>query len=112
MTIKFWGACAALALGASFSVAQAQAQDVEFSLINNSSHTLTYLYVAPSNTEEWGDDLLGDSGILEAGYEATVFIGDGSDQCLYDLRFETAEGAELDVFEVDICALNSYTLTD
>lgn len=112
MTTRFWGALAALALGAGLCVAQAQAQDVEFALVNNSSHTLVYLYVAPSNTEEWGDDILGENGILESGYEATVFIGDGSDQCLYDLRFETAEGAELDVYEVDICALNSYTLTD
>ena len=39
-------------------------------------------------------------------------IGDGSDQCLYDFRFETGEGAILEVFEVDICELNSYTLTD
>ena len=39
-------------------------------------------------------------------------IGDGSDQCLYDFRFETGEGALLEVAEVDICELNSYTLTD
>ncbi|MBF0677343.1 MAG: hypothetical protein IR164_00220 [Devosia sp.] len=110
MTNKLLGAVAALTLFA--AVSPAIAQDVEFTLINNSSHTLTYLYVAPSNTEDWGDDLLGEKGILEAGYEASVFIGDGSDQCLYDLRFETAEGAELDVYEVDICSLGSYTLTD
>lgn len=112
MTKNFLGAFAALALGACLFAAPAQAQDVEFGLVNNSSHTLTYLYVAPSNTDEWGDDLLGDNGILESGYEASVVIGDGSDQCLYDLRFETAEGAELDVYEVDICTLSSYTLTD
>ncbi|HEY8576835.1 MAG TPA: hypothetical protein VIL88_10910 [Devosia sp.] len=95
-----------------FTTLPAAAQNVEFSLLNNSSHTLEYLYVAPSNTDEWGDDLLGETGVLEAGSEATVFIGDGSDQCLYDLRFETAEGAELDVYEVNICKLSSYTLTD
>lgn len=94
------------------SVLPAAAQDVEFTLINNSSQSLHYMYAAPSNTTDWGDDLLGESGTLEAGYQGTVFIGDGSDQCLYDFRFETAEGGELDAYEVDICELGSYTLTD
>jgi hypothetical protein len=90
----------------------AAAQDVEFTLINNSSQSLHYYYAAPSNTDDWGDDLLGETGTLEPGEVADVFIGDGSDQCLYDFLFETAEGGELDVREVDICALGSYTLTD
>lgn len=59
-----------------------------------------------------GSALLGPDGTLEAGYEGTVTIGDGSDQCLYDFRFETGEGALLEVAEVNICELNSYTLTD
>jgi hypothetical protein len=90
----------------------ALAQDVEFTLINESSQSLHYFYTTPSNEESWGDDLLGETGTLEPGYEGTVFIGDGSDQCLYDFRFETAEGALLEVAEVDICELASYTLTD
>lgn len=94
------------------SVLPVAAQNVEFTLINNSSQSLHYYYAAPSNTEDWGDDLLGDTGTLEPGEEAIVFIGDGSDQCLYDFLFETAEGGELDVYEVDICSLGSYTLTD
>lgn len=100
------------ALSLSLGVLPAGAQDVEFTLINNSSQSLHYLYTAPSNTDEWGDDLLGATGTLEAGEMGNVYIGDGSDQCLYDFRFETAEGAELEVYEVDICSLDSYTLTD
>jgi hypothetical protein len=110
MKTELLGAFAALALVA--GVSPAAAQNIEFTLINNSSHSLHYFYAAPSNTDEWGDDLLGDTGTLEAGYQATTYIYDGSDQCLYDFRFETAEGATLEAFEVDICTLGSYTLTD
>ncbi|MET3927664.1 hypothetical protein [Devosia sp. 2618] len=88
------------------------AQDVEFTLINSSSHSLHYFYTNPSNHDAWGEDLLGDVGTLEPGEQGNVFIGDGSDQCLYDFRFETAEGNLLEVYEVDICELGSYTLTD
>lgn len=88
------------------------AQNVEFTLTNESSYTLTYFYASPSDDDSWGEDLLSEVGVLESGYEGTVFIGDGSDQCLYDFRFETAEGPELEVAAIDICALDSYTLTD
>lgn len=104
------GSLAALALLA--SALPAAAQTVEFTLINNSSQSLHYFYTNPSNTDAWGEDLLGPDGTLEPGYEGTVTIGDGSDQCLYDFRFETGEGALLEVYEIDICELNSYTLTD
>jgi hypothetical protein len=107
---SFKGAFAAVALVA--SVLPTAAQNIEFALINNSSQSLHYMYAAPSETSEWGDDLLGETGTLEAGEQGIVFIGDGSDQCLYDFRFETAQGGELEAFEVDICVLGSYTLTD
>jgi hypothetical protein len=110
MTFKLKGGIVALALLA--GMVPAAAQTVEFTLINNSSQSLHYFYTNPSNMDAWGEDLLGPDGTLEPGYEGTVTIGDGSDQCLYDFRFETGEGAILEVFEVDICELNSYTLTD
>ena len=110
MTFKLKGGIVALALLA--GALPAAAQDIEFILHNDSSQTLHYFYAAPSNTSEWGADLLGDSGILEPGYQATTYIYDGSDQCLYDFRFETAEGGMLEAWEVDICSLGSYTITD
>jgi hypothetical protein len=110
MTFKLTGGLVALALLA--GAAPAAAQTVEFTLINNSSQSLHYFYTTPSNENSWGEDLLGEDGTLESGYQGTVTIGDGSDQCLYDFRFETGEGALLEVAEVDICSLDSYTLTD
>jgi hypothetical protein len=92
--------------------AAVHAEDVEFTLINDSSYSLHYFYTTPSNEDSWGEDLLGETGTLEPGYQGTVFIGDGSDQCVYDFRFETAEGHVLEVPEIDICELSSYTLTD
>ncbi|WP_417581158.1 hypothetical protein [Pelagibacterium sp.] len=86
------------------------AQNVEFKLVNESGFTLTYFYASASDDGNWGDDLLAEIGVLESGYESTVFIGDGSDQCLYDFRFETAEGPELEEFEIDICELSTFTL--
>jgi hypothetical protein len=110
MQISLRGSLAVLALLA--GAMPAVAQNVEFTLINDSSQSLHYFYTNPSNSDAWGEDLLGTDGTLEPGEQGTVSIGDGSDQCLYDFRFETGEGALLEVFEVDICELDEYTLTD
>ncbi|WP_137150442.1 hypothetical protein [Devosia sp. FKR38] len=110
MNTYFKAGLAALTLLA--SAVPAMAQNVEFTLINNSSQALHYFYTTPSNENTWGEDLLGADGTLEPGMQGTVTIGDGSDQCLYDFRFETGEGAVLEVPQVDICSLNSYTLND
>ena len=110
--MKLFAFGAAATIAALFGTLPAMAQNVEFTLINDSSFTLTYFYASPSNDQSWGEDLLAEVGVLESGYEGTVFIGDGSDQCLYDFRFETAQGPELEVPEIDICELGSYTLTD
>jgi len=110
MNACFKGGLAALVL--LLSALPAAAETVEFTLINNSSQSLHYFYTTPSNQGDWGDDLLGETGVLESGMQGTVTIGDGSDQCLYDFSFETGEGVTLEVPEIDICTLNSYTLND
>ena len=110
MNAKLLGALSALALVT--TAAPSLAQNVEFTIINESSVDLHYFFTTPSNEDSWGDDLLADLGILESGYSATAFIGDGSDQCLYDFRFQGENGEELVVNEVDICSLDSYTLHD
>ena len=110
MNIILKGGLAALVLLA--SALPAAAEPVEFTLINDSSQSLHYFYTNPSSMDEWGEDLLGPDGTLEPGQQGVVTIGDNSDQCLYDFRFETGEGAVLEVTEIDICSLNSYTLQD
>ena len=110
MNKRLMGGLAALAFAA--SAVPAMAETVEFQLINNSSYALHYFYTSPSNDNNWGGDLLGEDGTLEAGYNATVTIGDGETECEYDFKFVMEEGTELVVPKINICELNSYTLND
>ena len=110
MSFNLKGGLAVLALLA--SAMPAAAQTVEFTLINNSARALHYFYTSPTNDSNWGYDLLGEDGTLESGYQGTVTIGDGSDQCLYDFKFVMDNGAELIEPQIDICQLSSYTIND
>src|SRR5690606_1352388 len=78
LIMKFYLGASLAALALLVGALPAAAQNVEFTLINASSHSLHYFYTNPSNSDAWGEDLLGETGTLESGEQGTVLIGDGS----------------------------------
>ena len=89
-------------------VPAAQAQDITFTLTNNTAAVLMEFYAAPATDPEWGDDLLG-ADVLGSGEMGVVLIADDSEDCTYGLYFIFDTGAEFED-EIDICELRSYTL--
>lgn len=98
------------ALLAAVVATPALAEDLAFTLINNSSHTITEMYVSPTEQDDWGDNILTVEGVAP-GVEGTVTIADGLDVCDYDMRFVTAEGGELEQTQ-NLCELASFTVND
>lgn len=88
----------------------ATAEDIYFTLINSASRSLQYFYVAPINDRYWSHDLLGSDQTLAPGYQSTVIIADGSTACLYDFKMVMSGGTEIEVSNINICDLDSYTL--
>jgi hypothetical protein len=89
------------------------AQDLTFQLTNQSSVTITNFYTSPADVEEWQEDVFGDS-VFPSGNTVAVTIADGSDQCVYDMKFIAEDGSELVEPGIDLCELEGgeYTLTD
>lgn len=88
----------------------AVAEDLVFSLINNSTANLQELYVSASETDSWGDDTLG-MDVLAAGEKGDVTITDGKETCAYDLRFVMDNGNTIEG-SADLCTTNEFTITD
>ena len=86
----------------------AMAQDMNFTLINQSGVTLVEFYASPVTVGDWEDDILGDQ-VLESGYSGQVIIADGRANCEYDFLMVFDDGEEL-TDTVNICELGSYTL--
>lgn len=80
----------------------AYAEDVQFQLVNKSEFTIDEFYASPSNTDDWGSDILGQD-VLEGGQSGTVTIADGSDQCEYDLKAVDEDGEEHEMEGLNIC---------
>ncbi len=86
------------------------AQELTFTLVNDSSHTIVEMYVSAVDEEEWGENILMVEGV-EPGVSGDVSIADGLDVCEYDMRFVTDAGAELTQTQ-DLCVLATFTVTD
>lgn len=86
------------------------AEDLVFTLVNNSSHTIVEMNVSPVDEENWGENILTVDAV-EPGTSGDVTIADGLDVCDYDLRFVTAEGAEASKTQ-NLCEINTFTVND
>lgn len=100
-----------IAIAAVMFAVPAFAEDLVFDLINDSSVDLHELYVSAHASDEWGDDVLG-TDILASGENGSVTIADGEATCDYDLRFVSKEGDALERNDINLCEMDSFTLTD
>ncbi|EEW26645.1 hypothetical protein [Rhodobacter ferrooxidans] len=97
-----------VAMASALMAAPALAQDLAFTLTNNSGVDLTEFYASPVGVDSWEEDILG-GAVLPAGSSGQVTIGDARDVCDYDLRMVFADG---DVIEQsgNLCETGSYTI--
>jgi hypothetical protein len=73
-------------------------------IINNTGYTGYYLYVSPTSSDSWGDDMLG-SDILSNGDSVNVRLPVPlSTADRYDIRLEDSDGDDYTKFNVLISA--------
>lgn len=65
-----------------------QVGDTGVLIENNSSVTVCYIYIPPSTSDSWGDDLLGSAGTLEVGANVSIELAPGT----YDIRLDDCYG--------------------
>lgn len=101
---RFLSLCALLAcLGL-----PALAEDLAFTLANQSGVDLAEFYASPADVDDWEEDILG-SAMLASGASGTVTIADGRAHCSYDLKMVFTDGDELED-SVALCETGSYTI--
>lgn len=103
----------AVALTCAFAFASAHAEDLVFTLTNDTSGTMMYFNASPVGVDEWEEDILG-SQVLGPGESAEVTIGDGREVCEYDMRFEFDDDSGLGTVtdSQDLCEMGSYTIQE
>jgi hypothetical protein len=100
----------ALAAIATLIATPTLAEDLVFTLINDSSHSITEMYVSPVGEDQWGENILMVDAV-DPGVSGDVTIADGLEVCDYDLRFVTDEGAEAEQSQ-NLCEIATFSVTD
>jgi hypothetical protein len=101
----------ALALASPLSgVVHADQRD--FTLINGSSAVLTHLYVSPTASEEWGEDILGQTVVNPTESVLVYFASFSPGGCGYDILASFSDGGQGKMLAADLCASDSITFSD
>jgi len=86
-----------------------QAQQ-NFSITNNTGHTVVTLNVSPTNQDSWGPDILG-RDTLGNGESAQITFPRTETQCAWDIKATYDDGGTTDMRNVDLCTVATVTLT-
>jgi hypothetical protein len=101
------------AVALAFIAAPAFAEDIVFTLNNQSSGAVNELYVSALDSNSWEEDILGQD-VLDAGQTATITITGANGQCSWDVRLVYDDGSVTDERNIDLCNLanDTYDVTD
>lgn len=106
-----------IALLSLVAVAGAFAQVFDFTVVNDTGYTINSLFVTPSDSTKWGDDVLGRDQLKDEEevdivfpklYEA-MLLAFGVD--LYDLRIEYTDGTYDEYYDLKLEEINELTLS-
>ena len=86
------------------------AGDHLLSVTNSGGAVVSALYVAPSGSPDFSDDLLGKQ-VAGVGKTVHVKVKDPAGACVFDVQFLMADGATVPRKSVNVCDSASYTFT-
>ena len=99
--------CTLLVVGI-VSVAFAQAKQ-DFTLVNRTGYVIDEVYVSPSKSSDWQDDVLGE-GVMVNGKVVNIRFSRAAKTCKWDLKvvYDDKSTAEWDGF--DLCTVSKITI--
>lgn len=96
-----------LALG---GPALAQEAKQDFTLVNRTGYELKEVYVAPSKSDSWEEDIMG-KGILEDGKGVNIHFSPKVKTCKWDLKVVyTVDSSHAVWSDIDLCSTDKITI--
>ena len=80
-----------------------------FTLVNETGYTIYALYISPSASDDWGENIL-DMDVLEEGQSLSVPLEGGDGIHSWDLLLLDASLDELTYNQIDLSAISKMTI--
>jgi hypothetical protein len=91
------------------SAGAALASDLDFTLVNKTGYDIKSIYVDPSNSNEWTDDIL--RGTLQDGQSVFIEFSGKTNICKWDLKVAWVEDYDSTFWKsINLCNVSEVTL--
>jgi hypothetical protein len=82
----------------------------DFQLVNSTGYELKALFVAPSKSDNWEEDVLGQD-VLADGQAVTIHFKPTTNTCVYDLKVVYSDDDSSAVWQkIDLCKIGKITI--
>ena len=109
MRTLLFGTVAAIGLAAALPAAAQDAKQ-DFTLVNKTGYELKEVYVAPTKSNSWEEDIMG-QGVLEDGKAVNIHFSPKVKTCKWDLKVVyTVDGSNAVWNEIDLCSTDKITI--
>lgn len=78
-------------------------------MVNRSGYQIDQIYVGPSSSPNWGNDLLG-RNVLRNGQTFNVTFANRSSECLWDIKLVYNDGDQSELMRANLCRISRITL--
>jgi hypothetical protein len=101
---------AAVAAFMTFAPAAASAAPQDFVLDNDTGYDLKNLYISPTTTNDWQEDVLGED-VLQNGQSVKIhFPGGRAETCEWDLKVTYQDDTSHEWRDVNLCSVATITI--
>lgn len=109
MGIRMWLGSVVLASSLAASAAWGQAKQ-DFILVNKTGYALSEVFVSPSRSDDWEEDILGRDIMLD-GVEYEIYFNRADKSCLWDLKVTYHDDNSSAIWhDIDLCTVSRVTL--
>lgn len=82
----------------------------DFKIINRSGATIEKLWISPSSSDDWEDEMLKGNGVRNGTTKNITFSGNyAEDECQFDLKYIDANEDTWTFNKIDLCKVSELT---
>ena len=94
------------------SIANAFANDLDFTLVNQTGRSFEGLYITAADNKDWDANLLINGEVLAAGGKVQVRFKRNAKSEFWDFKLVDDEGLSVTLNKVDLAGVDTVTLKD
>ncbi len=100
---------AVVALASMTLQATQQRRNLDFTLVNRTGLTIMEVYLSPTNSDEWGEDVMG-KDVLANREKVDIVFSSTETECNWDLKVVDEDDDSIEWTKLNLCTASEITL--